>query len=237
MKLVFDFTLGVSFLHLEGGTEVEMRRPVLAEWCGWQEAHDRAVRHTFDAIAGEELAPAALDDAMMSKATADLNLRMFAATLRWFPFEGVDEDHPLWMAMTDRQITVELLTFWRDHPLSPWVNAADAAEVRSEEDGARLIRSSLPGALGARAVLYKALPQIHPGAIDRMELWQIAALLGRDGGTAEDGPEGGQLAVDGMDDGGRVRRVGNSEVRTWKRKPGAPFLFSSPAGVGPQIPS
>lgn len=230
MRVALDFETGNVALHFDGH-DIDLRRPTLGEWCAWQEAYDRALRRQHDLIGDATLDPVAVDEAALSGHTVDLNLRMMASLMLWFPFDGVGEEHPLWLALSDRTLTAELLTFWRDYPISPWTNAADAAEVAAGDvDESKLIRSTLPGALGARAVLYKALPSVHPGALDRMELWQIAALLGRDTPTGQAGGDAapGEWAVEGLDDGGRITRANGRETRSWRRKPGAPFLFSTP---------
>ncbi len=217
MKLLLDFAAFTADVDFGDGDVVPLRRPNLRQWCLWQGEHERVgLLDTFDLDEHS-------DDSDRSPA-ADLNLAILTSHMIRPPRRALDADHPVWLALHDRHMTAELLTFWRDYPLSPWVNAAPSSGEASDSD--TLITSSLPGSLGARAVLYKALAgKLSPSEVDEQELWQLAVLLGVDDRSSA---APGQRAVDELDDGGRITRVGNRETRSWRRKPGAPFLFSAP---------
>lgn len=215
MRLVLDFAAFTADVDFGDGDVVPLRRPTLRQWCLWQSQHERAGEvEQFD------------PDSAESSLAADLNLAILTAHLVRPPSRPLDLDHPVWLALHDRHMTSELLTFWRDYPLSPWVNAAPESDEPTGDT--RLITSTLPGSLGARAVLYKALSgTLTPAAVDDCELWQLAVLLGIDDVGARSAAPG-ERAVDELDDGGRITRHGNRETRSWRRKPGAPFLFSAP---------
>lgn len=232
MLVTLDYSDGSVQVDLVGDGPVPLLRPSLAQWCSWQRSLERSLDVDVDVDAIEHALPG--DGQLVAGPVAALNTTILGS-LMTRPVAQVEPDHPLWLALCDRGFTAELLTFWRDFPLSPWVNAADDGEVQAEGGDAKLIQSALPGALGARAVLYRALaPDLAPRQVDELELWQIAVLLGRDDVPAGEGGRverlaGDPLFDDGLDDGGRVQRKGTREVRSWRRRPGAPFLFSAGA--------
>lgn len=132
----------------------------------------------------------------------------------------LNPDDDSWdLLLADRGLTAELLRFWRDVPLSPWdpdgVGSADKGD-----DKRRIVRSSAPGIRGAMSVLYRALGDHDPLTIDRLELWQIAILLGRD--DPEKAAE-----WDDKYHGARTRRNanGNREYMGFRRHPRQRYLF------------
>lgn len=198
--IVLDCVTGLVSVTVDGEV-ITLGRPTLAQWCAWQ---------------GDIEALTRVED------VAALNWSMIVA-LAPGPIR-VDPDHTVCVAMTDPSLAAQLLMFWRDYPVSPWVAVG----------GGDVITSGLPGALAARAVLYKALAPRSVAEVDSMELWQIAVLLGLDTG---DTVAGGDVVLDGrvevgasagqwaVGDGSTVTDVGGRTSIGWTRKPGAPFLF------------
>lgn len=218
MILDLDYRTGLAVVVIDAD-RIELRRPTLVEWCRW---HDQADELLL-------LVPGAAERVLLDMIGT---LAPSAITL--------DVDHTSRVAVDDPEAVVTLVAFFRDAPLSPWLNAADPSETEGFEDR-RVLRSDLPGSLGARSVLYRALTPLTPVTIDGMELWQIAALAGLD----EPGqrPSGVSARASGMvapgDDGmgsipgaAHVKRGGRETYR-WGRRPGLPFLFST---VQPETP-
>lgn len=138
----------------------------------------------------------------------------------------INPTDPTWdLTLGDRMLTSQLLTFWRDRPLSPWDPDGIGAADRGDKNR-RVIRSSTPGIRGAMSVVYRALDGHDPQTIDRLELWQIATLLGRDDPTR---------SADWDDEyhGARTRRnaSGNREYMGFRRNPRQRYLFTRPAQV------
>ena len=212
MRLDLDHRTGLAVVSIDSA-RIELRRPTLIEWCGW---HDRADELLL-------LVPGAAERVLL-----DLLDTLAPSTI------NLDLNHTSRVAVDDPEAVVALVTFFRDAPLSPWLNAADPEETGGVEE-ARVLRSELPGSLGARAVLYRALSQLAPGVIDQMELWQIAALAGLDDAARRpapgQAPRSGTVTTgdDGMGSipGAAHSRRGRTETYRWGRRPGLPFLFST----------
>ena len=195
MRTRFDVRAGIVEID-SGGGWVALRRPTVGEWCRWQNAHTVSGDKLVAAITAGDAST--IDEAAFGCGAGDLN-REIISTLG-----GVVQDGP-WLH--DRAWTADILVLFRDRPLSPWTDGrATEGEV---------IRSTLDGSLGARAVLFAALAPMHPQDVDRLELWEAGVLLGRDRvpQVEERGPASG-------------RNDSAGDVRSWRRREGQPFLFS-----------
>lgn len=137
----------------------------------------------------------------------------------------INED-PTWdLCLGDRTLTAALLTFWRDRPLSPW-DPDGVSPVDNGDEKRKIIRSTQRGIRGAMSVIYRALRDHDPATLDRLELWQIACLLGRDDPDDE-------TEDDDQIPGARTRRNkhGNREHIGFRRNPRQRWLFHQPPQV------
>lgn len=225
MRLRVNPTLGHVYVSLVG-TEpfTRLARPTIRDWADWVDeyAAQEARMERATTIAAAEKALLADGD------VARMNARMIGRLLP----AGVLDEHSvvpgseLWLRLSNRTITGDLLQFWRERPLCPWdIPSAPDDSTRKR----RVLRTDLsPMGLAALDLMYRALAgRMSPVEVDRLEVWQCAVLLGasdpdRDLSDDErsDGP--------GMNDLGQriVRnREGGVGRMSFRREPGAPYRF------------
>lgn len=193
-----------------------LRRPTLREWCDWLDEHERPFdRLPFATTIG------GIEDAMLSSNAGPLNAFMLSRLSDGALTFGCRS--PEWLPLCNRQLTDQLLAYWRDYPLSPW---ALKLEDLPPKPGRRPMKSNLAGGVGARAVLYRSLVRVaNPLEVDAMDLTQIAMLLGVDDPDRDLEPE-----ESGEEHrGGRIARGSDGQVQrmSFRRRPGTPYRFSS----------
>lgn len=164
---------------ISAGRATRLRKPTVGEWARWLDEQGRG--DYVDRIAA---------------------MGVMLGTLGAPPPDPTEA-----LAYADPDLPHRLLSFWRDHPISPWVSGTAAK-------GREVLRSTQPGARGALSLLYRALPNLPPQVIDSMELWQVAARLGVDRG--ED-----RRASSYVDAAGETHLL----HRSWRRKPDEPLRY------------
>lgn len=209
--------------------DVGLAAPTFRQWAEWSMAWEHQAADLADSTVMIDEATARVvlvdglpwEDHPAHRLVAALARDMLTSLGAPIPLDDDSWD----LLLADRGLIAQLLRFWRDVPLSPWDPDGVGAADKSDKER-RIIRSSTPGIRGAMSVVYRALGDHDPLTIDRLELWQIATLLGRDD------PEK-KAEWDEKYHGARTRRNvnGNREYMGFRRHPAQKFLFSRP----PQI--
>lgn len=236
MKIRVEEDLGLVAVEL-AGVPIRLRLPTIRQWADWT-IHAQALQRRAALL---EPGTMRHEELVLAGPVAALNYEMIRTLAAVSLPVELDPGDPRLLELADPGVTKALLACWWECPLAPWAIGGDdtgpddgverAPEPTSrrkddEPDPPRKITTDLPSALGALSVIYQALSTIGMGAgftppeIDRMEIWQVAVLLGRD---SERGGEDDDVL------GGKVKRRGDGQegARTFSRDPDQPTFFGA----------